>query len=174
MIPIPPRIDLPPRLLIPKPRLDTPAIELPAIEVPQMPGGTPGSGVPGASASDEEEESPQKEKAAKAAPSPPLPTLPQLRLPAVPVTPQQREQSALAEATTITLPIVDVEVPVPRAEIVSTAAITSAISVGAAMSATAMFKWLVRVMKPTFKAVASKLSGLRRRKGPKTESPGGT
>ena len=173
MIPIPPRINLPPRLAIPVPRIETPVIELPAIEIPQLPGGTPGGGLPSASASGREESFPQKERAAKPAPSPPLPSSPQLQLPAIPENPQPTDQSALAEATTITLPIVDVEIPVPRAEIVSTAAITSAISVGAAMSATAMFKWLVRLMKPVLKAVVSKLPGPHRRKEPKTESPDG-
>ena len=173
MLPIPPRIELPPKLLIPVPRLETPLIELPAIEIPQLPGDTPGGGFPSASASEEPETSPQKEKAAKPAPSPPLPLPPQLRLPAIPENPQPKDQSALAEATTITLPIVDVEIPVPRAEIVSTAAVTSAISVGAAMSATAMFKWLVRLMKPALKAALSKLPVLRRRKGPKKGSPDG-
>jgi hypothetical protein len=173
VIPIPPRIELPPRLIVPPPRIETPVIELPAIEIPQWPGGTPAGGLPNASAAEEREASPQKAKAAKAAPSLPLPSPPQLQLPEVPENPQPTKQSALAEATTITLPIVDVEVPVPRAEIVSTAAVTSAISVGAAMSATAMFKWLVRLMKPPLKAVVSKLLGRHRHTEPKTESPDG-
>lgn len=174
MIPIPPRIKLPPKLAIPVPRIETPVIELPTIEIPQLPGGTPSGGLPSALVSEEEEASPQKEKAASTAPPPPL-RLPRQLLQRVEQTipPAPRQETALAEATTITLPIVDVEIPVPRAEIVSTAAITSAISVAAAMSATTMFKWLVRLMKPTFKAVASKLLGRHPHTEPKTESPDG-
>ena len=66
-----------------------------------------------------------------------------------------------AEVTEITIPNTNIKIPVPKAEILSAAATTSVISVGATLAATSMFKRLVQIFKPTFKAVAKKLQKLR-------------
>ena len=69
-----------------------------------------------------------------------------------------------AEVTEIVVPGTSIAVPVPKAEILSVAATTSVISVGATLAATSMFKRLVQVMKPVFKAVAGKVQKLRGKK----------
>ena len=66
-----------------------------------------------------------------------------------------------AEVTEIVVPGTSIAVPVPKAEILSAAATTSVISVGATLAATSMFKRLVQVFKPTFKALAAKIQKLR-------------
>ena len=66
-----------------------------------------------------------------------------------------------AEVTEIVVPGTSIAVPVPKAEILSAAATTSVISVGATLAATSMFKRLVQVLKPTFKALAAKVQKLR-------------
>ena len=69
-----------------------------------------------------------------------------------------------AEVTEVVVPGTSVKIPVPKAEILSAAATTSVISVGATLAATSMFKRLVSVMKPAFKAVAAKVQKLRGKK----------
>jgi L-fucose isomerase-like protein len=82
------------------------------------------------------------------------------------VTRQEVPSSPLpsAETTTLTVPGTSIKVPVPKAEIVSAAAVTSVISVGATLAATSMFKHLVSAMKPVFKAAAKKVQKLRGKK----------
>ena len=70
-------------------------------------------------------------------------------------------EPSAAEVTTVVVPGTSVKIPVPKAEILSAAATTSVISVGATLAATSMFKRLVQVFKPTFKAVAAKIQKLR-------------
>jgi hypothetical protein len=149
-------------------------VNLPQIELPQVLQAPQSGRLPTASAAERKEASQQKGKeAAPKPPTPPLKTPSGEQLQKL-IGSQAETQSALAEATTITLPIVDLEVPVPRAEIVSTAAITSTISVGAAMSASVVYKWLVNAMKPVFKAAASRVFGRHRHKEPKKGNLGET
>ena len=65
-----------------------------------------------------------------------------------------------AEVTQVVIPGTQLRVPVPKAEILSAAATTSVISVGATLAATSMFKRLVQIFKPTFKALAAKVQKL--------------
>ena len=70
-------------------------------------------------------------------------------------------EPSAAEVITVVVPGTNVKIPVPKAEILSAAATTSVISVGATLAATSMFKRLVQVFKPTFKAVAARIQKLR-------------
>ena len=74
------------------------------------------------------------------------------------------EPSSTAEVTTVVVPGTALKIPVPKAEILSAAATTSVISVGATLAATSMFKRLVNAMKPAFKALATKVQKLRGKK----------
>ena len=65
------------------------------------------------------------------------------------------------EVTEVVVPGTQLKIPVPKAEILSAAATTSVISVAATLAATGMFKRLVQVFKPTFKALAAKVQKLR-------------
>ena len=74
------------------------------------------------------------------------------------------EPLSAAEVTTVVVPGTNVKIPVPKAEILSAAATTSVISVGATLAATSIFKRLVSAMKPAFKALAAKVQKLRGKK----------
>ena len=65
----------------------------------------------------------------------------------------------------VNIPIMNVKVPVPESEILITAGTTAVISVAATLSATAAFKWLVKILKPILKTLWKKISG---NKKPKT------
>ena len=90
--------------------------------------------------------------------SPPIvqPQTPPLDLPE-----EKKPGPSAAEVAKVTIPIINLDVPVPRADIVSTAAVTSGVSVGAAMSAQAILKRLQSVFKPVIKAVIKKVNKLR-------------
>lgn len=62
------------------------------------------------------------------------------------------------EVQTLDVPGTDIEVPVPSGEILVTAATTAFVSVAATLSATALFKYLVTLMKPVFKQAWSKIT----------------
>ena len=57
----------------------------------------------------------------------------------------------------INIPIVNVKVPVPEQEILITAGTTAAVSVAATLTATAAFKWAVKVLKPIIKTAIGKI-----------------
>lgn len=94
--------------------------------------------------------------------SPPL--LPLSQPPSV-ATPQTTEagtaQPQLQETTEIMLPGTSIQVPVPKAEILSAAATTSVISVAATLGATAVFKRLVSVFKPLITALVKRVQKMR-------------
>ena len=61
------------------------------------------------------------------------------------------------EAQIIQVPFTDIEVPMPTTTIMTTAATTAFISVGATLAATSLFKYLVMIMKPIIKQAWNKL-----------------
>jgi hypothetical protein len=159
-----------PTLSIPKPPdLPAPVLELPSAEIPSYTplvippaatAGTPPVQLPQTVERDEPERETQRnlQRLVKEAlrqeqarssvrrVGPSIPTLP---------------EPLAAEVTEIVVPGTQVKIPVPKAEILSAAATTSVISVGATLAATSMFKRLVQIFKPTFKAVAKKIQKLR-------------
>ena len=134
-----PIFDLPKSPLLPAPVLELPRAELPSYEVMVFP---PTSAPPQASVKSRtqkrKEETPEKP--------------PQPKPPKIPIS---------NEVTKIQIPVLDIEVPVPRAEIVSTAMTTSAVSVGAALAATSIFKRLVSAFKPVIKTAVKKVQKMR-------------
>ena len=69
------------------------------------------------------------------------------------------------EVNTVTIPIIEVEVPLPKTEIVviavTTATVSAVAAVGGTMAATSLFRFLMKVLKPTMKSVVKKLAKLR-------------
>ena len=57
----------------------------------------------------------------------------------------------------INIPIVNLKMPVPEQEILITAGTTAAVSVAAPLTATAAFKWAVKVLKPIMKTAIGKI-----------------
>jgi len=136
-----PIFDLPKSPLLPAPVLELPKAELPSYEVMVFPATPPPASVgkPKAKKSQETKEEP---------PQPKPPKIPPIS----------------NEVTKVQIPVLNIEVPVPRAEIVSTAMTTSAVSVGAALAATSIFKRLVSAFKPVIKTVVKKVQKMRGKK----------
>ena len=163
--------------ILPKPLpLETPLLELPKAEVPSykpmvFPFG-PGATIDSVQIDNAKPAGEEQEK--KSAP----PVVPPIAAPALP-TPKTEDLSSestpsslretkdlpqLAEATTINLPGTDIQIPVPKAEIVTAAAVTSVVSVAATLTATSLFKQLVSLFKPVINIVIKKINKLRNKK----------
>ena len=130
--PVLPVMRLPEPLVLPRPVLEVPRADLPSYKPIVVPPSDlrPPPGVAGTTPSEQE----PKKAAPKPKPKPPTP--PEIRYWEV--------------------PILDKEIPVPSAEILSTAATTATVSVAATLTATAIFKQLVSVMKPIIKKILTK------------------
>ena len=130
--PVLPVLRLPEPLVLPRPVLEVPRADLPSYKPIVVPPSDlrPPPGVAGTTPSEQE----PKKAAPKPKPKPPKP--PEIRYWEV--------------------PILDKEIPVPSGEILSTAATTATVSVAATLTATAIFKQLVSVMKPIIKKILTK------------------
>ena len=130
--PVLPVIRLPEPLVLPRPVLEVPRADLPSYKPIVVPPSDlrPPPGVAGTTPSEQE----PKKATPKPKPKPPKP--PEIRYWEV--------------------PILDKEIPVPSGEILSTAATTATVSVAATLTATAIFKQLVSVMKPIIKKILTK------------------
>ena len=129
-----------PSITIPEPiQLPAPIIEIPQADVPSYtPLVVPPSDLrppPGVSAPKTQE---------KAAPEPVKPPVAPITLPPIP------------EVREVQIPNTDISIPVPQTAILVTAATTATVSVAATLTATAIFKRLVNLMKPLIKKVLSK------------------
>ena len=76
----------------------------------------------------------------------------------------------LAEVQTVTIPLVGLEIPLPRTEILVVAATTAGISsitaVAGTLLATTLFRQLQAILKPIFKTIAKKLAKVRKKDPP--------
>lgn len=94
------------------------------------------------------------------------PPIPNNQLPTLPNT------NEFKEVTNVTLPIIGIEIPVPKPEIlvtaVSTAGITSVASVGGTLAATALFPRLVQLLKPLITFGLKKVAKIRGKPEPLT------
>ena len=63
---------------------------------------------------------------------------------------------------TVNLFSTNVEIPLPENEILITATTTAVASVAAALTATAVFNWVVKIMKPVIKTTWKKIRGKKR------------
>ena len=127
--PVFPSINLPTQILPNPPILPTPILEVPRADVPTyMPMFAPPDqlrppvGVP----REGEEEVTEEEKT------------------------QTKQENPLPEVRRVNIPWTDIEIPVPKEEIVATAATTAAVSVVATLTATSLFNYLVKIFKPVF------------------------
>ena len=131
-----------PSLMLPEaPNLPIPILEVPQADIPSyrplvVPPNTlrPPPGIEGIN-SDPAPEAETKTPTAKTF-TPPIPT----------------------EAQIIQVPFTDIEVPMPTTTIMTTAATTAFISVGATLAATSLFKYLVMIMKPIIKQAWNKMT----------------
>ena len=70
---------------------------------------------------------------------------------------EEQKENPIPEVRKINIPWTEVEIPVPREEIVATAATTAAVSVVATLTATSMFNYLVKILKPVFMQVVKRI-----------------
>ena len=73
------------------------------------------------------------------------------------------------EIQTITIPWIDHELPVPKEEIVVAAGMTAAVSVVATLTATSLFKQVVKILKPVFMQVVKRIQKKFGKDGTTTE-----
>ena len=78
----------------------------------------------------------------------------------------------IAEIQVVELPIIGVEVPLPRTEILvtatTTAGVSSVVAVGGTLFATTLFRQLQPILKPIFKFILKKLAALRKKPPPRS------
>ena len=132
--PILPTLNLPSQILpeppnIPQPTLSAPQADIPTYLPMIIPpeGLTPPVGVPREGEEDVKKEDPKP------------------------------KDNPLPEVRRINIPWTDIEIPVPKEEIVVTAATTAAVSVVATLTATSLFNQLVKVFKPVFMQVVKRI-----------------
>ena len=129
-----------PEVIIPEPvRIPVPTLEIPRADVPSyVPLVVPPSDLraPEGVKGPNQEEEPVRE-APKTPTVPPIPQMPQ-------------------EMRTVDIPGTDYSIPVPTNEILVTAGTTATVSVAATLTATAIFKRLVSLMKPIIKKILTK------------------
>ena len=68
-----------------------------------------------------------------------------------------QKENPLPEVRRINIPWTEIEIPVPKEEIVATAATTAAVSVVATLTATSLFNYLVKILKPVFMQVVKRI-----------------
>ena len=83
--------------------------------------------------------------------------------------PEEQKENPIPEVRKINIPWTEVEIPVPREEIVATAATTAAVSVVATLTATSMFNYLVKILKPVFMQVVKRIQKKLGKDGTPTE-----
>ena len=79
-------------------------------------------------------------------------------------TPPVAPMPPIPEMRIFEVPGTELEVPLPSTEILVTAVSTATVSVAATLTATAMFKQLVSIMKPIIKQAWSKLTKKKKKK----------
>ena len=182
-VPLGPALNFPDPFVIPIPILELPSALIPEYE-PLPPyiesGESDGVGMPTPNVNSEEKEEKEEEEAQEKEPrqeitkekilprelierSVPPPIQPVIvPTPQLPLLPEP--ETEIRETTIVQIPGTDIDVPVPTAEILSAAAATSVISVGATLTATSVFKRLVTLLKPLIQQVVKRIQKLRGKK----------
>ena len=83
---------------------------------------------------------------------------------------QTKQENPLPEVRRINIPWTDIEIPVPKEEIVATAATTAAVSVVATLTATSLFNYLVKIFKPVFMQAVKRIQKKFGKDGPTNET----
>ena len=89
-----------------------------------------------------------------------------------PNTPKPNTPVKEPEVDYVTVPIIDKEVPVPSSTILVTAVSTATVSVAATLTATAVFKRLVSLLKPLIKTAWTKITKKKKDSSSSSSSSG--
>ena len=162
----PPPIRLPPPIIAPNDPIDLPTFNIPEWEpVPIYRDQVPGIGnVDESDNEDENTEETKEETETKPEQAPVKP--PAIELPPIPLPPLPGEVIPETEMVNeVTIPIINMDVPLPKTEIVviavTTAGVAAIASVGGTMIANQVFRQLVKVFKPLIKTILKKLMKTR-------------
>jgi len=162
----PPPIRLPPPIIAPHDPIDLPTFNIPKWEpVPIYRDQVPGIGnVDESDNEDENTEETKEETETKPEQAPVKP--PAIELPPIPLPPLPGEVIPETEMVNeVTIPIINMDVPLPKTEIVviavTTAGVAAIASVGGTMVANQVFRQLVKVFKPLIKTILKKLMKTR-------------
>jgi len=168
LVPLLPPVPLPNAFQIPAPTLDIPLVNPPRwVPIPNRlnePGG------PAVSEPEPEqetvEEAPVRQAPPPPTPSPPPPVFsPAPVLPPLPVLPEVKPEEKTEADNSITIPIIEVELPLPSNEIMITTSVTATAaavaSVGGAIVAKTIFDYLLRLIQPLLKTIINKLNKTR-------------
>lgn len=173
--PLLPPIPLPNAFQLPAPILDVPLVNPPRwVLVPQRLKDYPEPVAPQTESSKTtEEEEPAEEKVDPPPKEPPpkLPPPPPVIFHPLPALPEQQLDTVLngstevTEENSITIPLIEVEIPLPSNEIMITASTTATVaavaSVGGALVAKTVFDYVLQLIKPLLKIVVNKLQKVR-------------
>ena len=163
--PLLPPIPLPNAFQVPAPTLNVPLVEPPRwVPIPPRIKDIDEPSVPQTSQPSEpveqEQSNPTQLEPAPSLPSPALPP-PPLPLPELPEVPTEVEP----EGNAITVPIIEVELPLPTNEVMivtaTTATVAAVASVGGALVAKTFFDYLLKLIKPLLKIILKKIQKLR-------------
>jgi len=162
----PPPIRLPPPIIAPNDPIDLPTFNIPEWEpVPIYRDQVPGIGnVDESDNEDENTEETEEQTETKPEQAPVKPAT--VELPPIPLPPSPGEvipETGMVNA--VTIPIINMDVPLPKTEIVviavTTAGVAAIASVGGTMIANQVFRQLVKVFKPLIKTILKKLMKTR-------------
>lgn len=139
--PLFPSITLPEPLKLPVPILEVPRADIPSYKPLVVPPSDlrPPPGI--------------KQKPQNTSPNKPkqvIPIKPKVETPILPPQPTLIQE--------LNIPGTDISIPIPQNEILITAGTTAGVSVAATLTATAIFKRLVQIMKPVFKRTWEKIT----------------
>ena len=160
-MPMPPALPLPGAFNVPRQQLAMPEFNTPTWVTPPIYRNPQPEDVKTGRTEGEKEdkgESAEREGRKPTIPEGTMPDIPEVELPPV-VIPE------VNEVNTVTIPIIEVEVPLPKTEIVviavTTASVSAVAAVGGTMVATSVFRQLMKLLKPVMKTIVKKLAGLR-------------
>lgn len=140
-----PSIVLPSAIELPRAVLEVPRVELPYYKPLVVP---PSDLRPPPGIKWEPQDEPPKETQNE---TKPITTIePKVEIPILPPQPTLIQK--------INIPGTDISIPIPQNEILITAGTTATVSVAATLTATALFKRLVQIMKPVFKKTWEKIT----------------
>ena len=139
--PLFPSITLPEPLQLPAPILEVPRADIPSYKPLVVPPSDlrPPPGIKGKP----KDKLPKKTKQI-------IPSKPKVEIPILPPQPTLIQK--------INIPGTGISIPIPQNEILITAGTTATVSVAATLTATALFKRLVQIMKPVFKKTWEKIT----------------
>ena len=169
--PLLPPIPIPNAFQIPAPTLDVPLVDPPRwVVVPKQLKEYPQPNAPRTKPSKKTKEE-TSEKQAPPPPSPELPKPPPVVFHPLPVLPEQKpgigqqQPTEVTEQNSITIPLIEMELPLPSSEIMITASTTATVaavaSVGGALVAKTVFDNVLQLIKPLLKVVVNKLQKVR-------------